>query len=192
MILHNNHEKHRGGLPNGRGRASPRRESDSNIKEKGDRSLPKINYYVAYEKIQTVNFRTKVRDLFRFRKWRYPADDCGPYRCKCLGGVEGIAAQQGQARGLLVATGPRDGDGEKGAPAWQPGHTGMGQTKGDTARAQGLVAQADQRVPEKEEGHPGLPRDHLQVDPGGQGGRGRPLQALPTQAQAPQETGGLR
>jgi len=67
MILHNNHEKHRGGLPNGRGRASPRRESDSNIKEKGDRSLPKINYYVAYEKIQTVNFRTKVRDLFRFR-----------------------------------------------------------------------------------------------------------------------------
>nr|WP_161941961.1 IS30 family transposase [Petrimonas mucosa] len=45
-------------MPNGRGRASPRRESDSNIKEKGDRSLPKINYYVAYEKIQTVNFRT--------------------------------------------------------------------------------------------------------------------------------------
>ena len=37
--------------------------------KKGDRSLPKINYYVAYvEKIQTVNFRTKVRHLFRLTK----------------------------------------------------------------------------------------------------------------------------
>lgn len=53
-------------------------------------------------------------------------------------------------------------------------------------------ARANQRTPEKEGEYPGLPRDHLQVDPGGQEGRGRPLQALPSQAQAPQETGGLR
>src|SRR5690554_2969959 len=66
----------------------------------------------------------------------------------------------------------------------------MDQTKGDPARAQGLVARANQRTPEKEGEYPGLPRDHLQVDPGGQEGRGRPLQALPSQAQAPQETGG--
>ena len=91
-----------------------------------------------------------------------------------------------------MATGPRDGDGEKGTPARQPGHPGMDQTKGDPARAQGLVARANQRTPEKEGEYPGLPRDHLQVDPGGQEGRGRPLQALPSQAQAPQETGGLR
>jgi len=30
--------------------------------KKGDRSLPKINYYVAYEKIQTVNFRAKLHE----------------------------------------------------------------------------------------------------------------------------------
>ena len=33
------------------------------IHEKGDRSLPEINYYVAYE-IQTVNFRAKVRAIY--------------------------------------------------------------------------------------------------------------------------------
>src|SRR5690554_4363109 len=135
MILHNNHEKHRGGLPDGRGRASPRRESDSNIKEKGDRSLPKINYYVAYEKIQTVNFRTKVRDLFRFRKRRHPAGDRGPYRCKRLDGVEGVETQQEQARWLLVAFGPRDGPGEEGALAGQQGHPGVDQTEGVPACA---------------------------------------------------------
>jgi hypothetical protein len=36
--------------------------------EKGDRSLPEINYHVAYEKIETVNSRTKVRHLLGIRK----------------------------------------------------------------------------------------------------------------------------
>jgi hypothetical protein len=53
-----------------------------------------------------------------------PADDRELDRCQSFSGVQGVAAQQGQARGLLVATGPRDGDGEKGTPARQPGHPG--------------------------------------------------------------------
>jgi hypothetical protein len=30
--------------------------------KEGDQSLPKINYYVAYEKIQPVNFRAKLHE----------------------------------------------------------------------------------------------------------------------------------
>ncbi len=49
------------GLPNGWGRVAPKeRQTATLFNKKGDRSLPKINYYVAYEKIQTVNFRAKI------------------------------------------------------------------------------------------------------------------------------------
>jgi hypothetical protein len=40
----------------GWGREAPKeRQPATYFNKKGDRSLPKINYYVAYEKIQTVN-----------------------------------------------------------------------------------------------------------------------------------------
>jgi hypothetical protein len=78
--------------------------------EKGDRSLPEINYHVAYEKkLQTVNFRTKVRHFLGIRKRVEPKRDRQVNRRERIHGFQGVEAQSKQAGRLLLAIGSRDG-----------------------------------------------------------------------------------